>query len=111
MKRIIGYKWEIIYDNGCSCEDWREVHYESPIYLTREAAMKAVLLTKENSLKQYEEQKERRIKENNYPIASINSMYINNCKWLDTLEEKVKITPIYAYDEATAEFKFFNIGD
>ena len=38
-------------------------------------------------------------------------MYTSMCKWLDSLEEKVSIVPIYAYDEATDEYKQFNIGD
>lgn len=111
MKKVIGYRWEIVYDNGCSCEDWREKHIESPIYLTEKEAIRAVAKTKNTSLKQLELQKERRLKENKYTLEWIYNMYTSKCKWLDSLEEKVSIVPVYAYDEATDEYKQFNIGD
>lgn len=111
MKKVIGYKWEIISDNGLFCENWREEHIESPIYLTEEEAIKAVAKTKNASLKQFELQKERRLKESRYTLEEIHGMYTSMCKWLDSLEEKISIVPIYAYDEATDEYRQFNIGD
>lgn len=110
MKQIIGYKWEIVRDNGLSCEDWREEHIESPIYLTEEEAIKAVIKTKNTSLKQFEMQKQRRIKEGHYSLEEIHKRYVSNCRWLDHMEEMVKIIPIYAYDEATDEYKEFELG-
>ena len=46
MEIIIGYKFEIVSDNGDYCEWHREHHTESPIYTTKEAAVAAIGLVK-----------------------------------------------------------------
>lgn len=120
MKTIIGYKFKIVGDNGDSCEWYRENHLESPIYTTREAAQKAIVLTKKKMLNNVRFEAHKYI-EMQLDCEIRNGRNVNtffeNCQRgkMRRYNEVIKrmrlaeIVPVFGYNEATDEYNEFNL--
>ena len=122
MKVLIGYKFIIVDSNDDYNEWWREQHIESPIYLNKEDAVKAIQLVKKARIKAvkddvkkyidiqlpYEYKHNRNI---NRFFVQCQRYYMNQCKIVFEEMAKTKIIPVYAETESSAEFVQFNIAD
>jgi hypothetical protein len=102
MKTLIGYKLEIIFDNGDSNEWWRETHIESVIYPTEEMCLEAIQAIIEAWIKGIEERLKGFGVDDIEYHKSIAREYMNH---------PYKITPVYLYTEVTGEYKIYNVAD
>ncbi len=122
MKVLIGYKFIIVDPNDDYNEWWREQHVESPIYLNKEDAVKAIQLVKKARIKAIKDDVKKYIdiqlpyeyKHNrsiNRFFVHCQLYYMNQCKIVFEEMAKAKIIPVYAETESSAEFIKFNIAD
>lgn len=120
--KIIGYKFQIICDNGDTCEWYRENHIESPIYTTKEAAESAVILVKKRMLRDANKEMTKYMQSQiDFEIKNgrdVNKFLINCQKSMMSEYRRIingmkraEIVAIYAKDRPTDEYNEFNLAD
>ena len=121
MKTIVGYKFWIKFDNG-DCDEWyRQTNIMSPLYTTRDLALKAFYLYLEKVEKDIKQETERYMefqKQFEKDVVSFRKKCIarrdKKIEETTTLyRSKVTILPVYINDDATASDDIirFNVAD
>ncbi len=122
MEKIIGYKFTIVENNGDYGEWWREMHLESPLYTTIEAAEASIQLVKQKLLKaakdewthyfdsqsKYEYKHNRNI--NDFMCVCYVGLH-NQRKEIVKRMSKAKVIAVCASTEPTNNYKEWSIGD
>lgn len=120
--KIVGYKFQIICDNGDTCEWYREEHIESPIYTTKEAAESSVVLVKKRMLQDAKKEMTKYIQSQidceinngrdvNKFLCRCQTSLMSEYRRIINEMKQAEIVAIYAKESPTEEYNEFNLAD
>lgn len=119
--KVIGYKFESVSDNGDYNEWYREMHLESPIYTTEDAARRSIELCKRKMLHEAAEAAAkyassqimceiRNGRSTNKFLCEVQKGLMNEYKEILYRMRNVKVVPILAEEEPTDRYNEYNIA-